>query len=185
MAAPAEGVPRDRLHHFAAAGIWDETPRQLALLGEADRLVGGADVISVVDDTALPKKGDRSVGVALQYATSLGKTVNCQTLVSLKLARGEVPVAVGLALFLLESWTGDADRMVSAGVPEGLRAARTKLETAVAEINRVRAGGVCFGCVLADAGLGSPRSGWPALSARGLSWAFGISGRTARSTRPT
>lgn len=76
MAARAEGVPYDRLHHFIAAGIWDEAPLQRALLGEAHRLVGGADAILVVDDTALPKKGNRSVGVAPQYATTLGKTAN-------------------------------------------------------------------------------------------------------------
>ena len=148
-------MPYDRLYHFIAAGIWDEAPLQRALLGEADRLVGGADVILVVDDTALPKKGHRSVGTAPQYATTLGKTVNCRTLVSLTLARGEVPVAVGLTLFLAETSTSDSDRMVSAGVPEGLRAARTKLEIAFAEIDRVREGGVRFGCVLADASYGS------------------------------
>ncbi len=26
MAARADGVPYDRLHHFIAAGIWDEAP---------------------------------------------------------------------------------------------------------------------------------------------------------------
>jgi SRSO17 transposase len=132
MAARGDGIPYDRLHHFIAAGIWDEAPLQEALLSEADRLVGGSDAILVVDDTALPKKGNRSVGVAPQYATTLGKTANCQTLASLTLARGEVPVAVGLALFLPETWTGDPDRMARAGVPEDRRAARTKLEIAVA-----------------------------------------------------
>src|SRR5262245_44703522 len=46
----------------------------------------------VIDDTAIAKKGTHSVGVAAQYASALGKTANCQTLVSLTLARGEVPV---------------------------------------------------------------------------------------------
>jgi SRSO17 transposase len=55
----------------------------------------------------LPKRGAHSVGVAPQYASASGKTANCQTLVSLTLARGEVPVMVGLRLFLLETWTGD------------------------------------------------------------------------------
>jgi SRSO17 transposase len=41
------------------------------------------------------KKGERSVGVAAQYASALGKTANCQTLVSLTLARGEVRVKRG------------------------------------------------------------------------------------------
>ena len=58
-----------------------------------------------VDDTAIPKKGTHSVGVAPQYASALGKTPNCQTLVSLTLSRGEVPVVLALRLFLPESWT--------------------------------------------------------------------------------
>lgn len=177
MAARADGVSYDRLHHFIAAGIWDEGPLQRALLDEADRLVGGADAVLVIDDTALPKKGNRSVGVAPQYATTLGKTANCQTLVSLTLARGEVPVAIGLALFLPETWTSDPHRMSRAGVPEDRREARTKLEIAVAEIDRVRERGVRFGCVLADAGYGSAPFR-QALSARCLTWAVGISGRS-------
>jgi SRSO17 transposase len=39
--------------------------------------------VLVIDDTAIPKKGTHSVGVAAQYASALGKTSNCQTLVSL------------------------------------------------------------------------------------------------------
>jgi len=68
-------------------------------------MVDGPEVWLIVDDTALPKKGERSVGVAPQYASALGKNANCQTLVSLTLASGEVPVMVGLRLFLPESWT--------------------------------------------------------------------------------
>ena len=71
----------------------------------------------MIDDTAMPKKGKHSVGVAAQYASALGKTANCQTLVSLTLARGEVPVMVALRLFLPESWTSDRVRLKRAGVP--------------------------------------------------------------------
>jgi SRSO17 transposase len=76
IAARSDGVPYDRLHHFIAAGIWDEAPLQQTLLVQADRLVGGSDAILVVDDTALPTKSNRSIGVAPQYATTLGKTAN-------------------------------------------------------------------------------------------------------------
>lgn len=177
MAARAEGVSYDRLYHFIAAGIWDSAPLEQALVAEADRLLGGPDAILVVDDTALPKKGERSVGVAPQYATTLGKNANCQTLVSLTLARGEVPVAVGLRLFLPDVWTGDPDRMEQAGVPEDLRRPRTKAEIALCEIDRVRAERARFGCVLADAGYGSSAPFRQALSERGLTWAVGISRR--------
>ena len=114
----------DRLHHFVASGAWDSAPLETEMLVQADRLVGGADAVLVIDDTALPKKGTHSVGVAPQYATSLGKNANCQTMVSLTLARGEVPVVASLRLFLPESWTNDPDRMVRARVPDERRVFR-------------------------------------------------------------
>jgi len=88
-----------------------------------------------------------------------------------------VPLAVGLRLFLPESWTSDADRMSRAGVPEARRAPRTKPEIALTEIDRVRAAGLIFGTVLADAGYGMSAPFRQGLSARGLTWAVGIPGR--------
>ena len=107
----------DQLHHFVSAGVWDAAPLETELLIQADRVVGGSNAVLVIDDTAVPKKGQHSVGVAPQYASSLGKTANCQTLVSLTLARGEVPVMVALRLFLPENWTNDRRRLERAGVP--------------------------------------------------------------------
>jgi SRSO17 transposase len=167
----------DQLHHFIADGVWDAAPLERELLTQADRLVGGGDAVLVIDDTALPKKGERSVGVAPQYASALGKTANCQTLVSLTLARGEVPVMLALRLFLPESWTSDPARLKRAGVPEERCAARTKPEIALLEIDRVIAAGVRFGCVLADAGYGLSAPFRHGLTARGLTWAVGFPGR--------
>jgi len=82
MALRVGDVGYDQLHHFIADGVWDSDPLEAALLKEADRLVGSPAGFLVVDDTALPKKGQGSVGVAPQYASSLGKTCNCQSLVS-------------------------------------------------------------------------------------------------------
>src|SRR6267154_793505 len=167
----------DQLHHFVSAGVWDAAPLEEELLIQADRLVGGGDAVLVIDDTAMPKKGKHSVGVAPQYASALGKTANCQTLVSLTLARGEVPVMVALRLFLPESWTSDRVRLKRAGVPTEHRTARTKPEIALAEIDRMIAAGVRFGCVLADAGYGLSAPFRQGLTARGLAWAVGILGR--------
>jgi SRSO17 transposase len=164
----------DQLHHFVAAGVWDAAPLETELLVQADRLVGGSDAVLVIDDTAMPKKGEHSVGVAAQYASALGKTANCQTLVSLTLARGEVPVTTALRLFLPESWTSDRARLKRTGVPAEHRAARTKPEIALAEIDRMIVAGVRFGCVLADAGYGLSAPFRQGLTARGLAWAVGI-----------
>src|SRR6516165_7270351 len=143
-------------------------------IAAADDPVCGSDAVLVIDDTAIPKKGTHSVGVAPQYASALGKTANCQTLVSLTLARGEVPVMLGLRLFLPESWMSNQARLKRAGVPTEYRTARTKPELALAEIDRVIATGVCFGCVLADAGYGLSASFRQGLTARKLTWAVGI-----------
>ena len=164
----------DQLHHFVAAGVWNAAPLETELLVQADRLVGGSDAVLVIDDTAVPKKGTHSVGVASQYASALGKTANCQTLVSLTLARGEVPVMVALRLFLPDSWISDQQRLQRAGVPVEYRTARTKPEIALAEIDRVISIGVRFRCVLADAGYGLSAPFRQGLTARKLACAVGI-----------
>lgn len=174
MAARADDISYDRLHHFIGAGMWNTSPVEAALWRHADSLLGGADGWLIIDDTAMPKKGKASVGVAPQYASTLGKNANCQTLVSTTLARGEVPLMLGLRLFLPESWTSDEARMIKAGVPEDRRNAISKPDIAIEEIDRIMAAGVRFGCVLADAGYGLSAGFRQALSARSLRWAVGI-----------
>jgi SRSO17 transposase len=107
----------------------------------------------------------------------LARSFKCQSLVSVTLASREVPVMVGLRLFLPESWTDDPKRMERARVPMDRQAARTKPEIAIEEIDRVIASGVRFGCVLADSGYGSSGPFRQALSERGLLWAVGLSRR--------
>jgi SRSO17 transposase len=169
------GLPgHDQLQHFIASTAWDDAPLWAVLAHEADRLVGRQDAYLVIDDTALPKKGTLSVGVARQYCGQLGKRANCQSLVSLTLAQGEVPVPVGLRLFLPDEWVMDAGRCARAGVPEANMTARSKGEIALAELDRLRAAGMRFGTVLADAGYGASAAFRHGLDARGLCWAVGI-----------
>jgi SRSO17 transposase len=61
-----------------------------------------------------------------------------------------------------------------AGVPVEYRTARTKPEIALAEIDRVTAAGVRFGCVLADAGYGLSAPFRQGVTARNHAWAVGI-----------
>ncbi len=164
----------DRLHHFISDGVWDASALETELARTADRLVGGDDTMLIVDDTALPKKGRHSVGVAPQYAGVLGKRANCQSLVSLTMCHDDVPVTVGLRLFLPQSWTCDPDRMAAAGIPEAFQASRTKPEIALAEIDRLLAADVRFATILADAGYGLSAPFRQGLSARGLRFAVGI-----------
>jgi SRSO17 transposase len=174
MAARLGLSGHDQLQHFIASPAWDDGPLWRVLAEKADGLVGGPEVALVVDDTALPKQGARSVGVARQYCGQLGKRANCQALVSLTLAGREVPVPVGLRLFLPEEWTADPERCAQAGVPEAEMVARGKGAIALAELDRVVAAGLRFGVVLADAGYGASAAFRHGLDARGLTWAVGI-----------
>ena len=81
----------DQLHHFVSSPKWDVAPLWRVLVEQADTLVGGANAVLVVDDTAIPKKGTLSVGVAPQYCGELGKQANCQSLVSLTLRAARCP----------------------------------------------------------------------------------------------
>ena len=145
MAARVAPGDLQQLHHFVSTSPWATAPLEDELVKAADRLVGGPEAVLVVDDTALVKQGRHSVGVKRQYCGQLGKKANCQSLVSLTLARAEVPVGVGLRLFLPEDWCADAARRAAAGVPEAV-GYRPKWKIALDEIDRVLASGARFGC---------------------------------------
>jgi len=173
MAAHVAPADVQQLHHFVATSPWATAPLERVLAQTAQRLVGGPAAVLIIDDTALPKQGRHSVGVARQYCGALGKTANCQTLVSLTLARGEVPVPLALRLYLPREWTEEQRRAQRVGVPPGVTF-QTKAALALAELDRVRAAGVTFGAVLADAGYGTSAAFRQALAARGLTWAVGV-----------
>jgi SRSO17 transposase len=173
MAARVAPGDLQQRHHFVATAPWATAPLEDELVGAADRLVGGPDALLVVDDTALVKQGRHSVGVKRQSGGQLGKRANCQSLVSLTLARGEVPVGVGLRLFLPEEWCADAGRRAAARVPESV-GYRPKWAIALEEIDRVLASGARFGCVLADAEYGKAAEFRAGLAERHLAYAVGI-----------
>lgn len=164
----------DQLHNFISSPSWDSTTLEKVLAVKADSLVGGDGAVLVIDDVALPKKGEHSVGVASQYAGALGKQANCQVLVSLTLARRDVPVPVTLRLFLPDDWIKDPERCRRAGVPEARIQGRTKPEIALEELDRLRAQGIRFDSVAADAGYGHGSAFRKGLSERHLVWAVGV-----------
>src|SRR5690349_2037832 len=147
----------DPLHHFISSPAWDDAPLWRVLAEQVNREVGGEGAVLVVDDVGVAKKGELSVGVARQYCGALGKVANSQVLVTLMLARGEVPLPVGMRLFLPSAWTDDPERCEEAGVPEAARTVQTKPEIA-----------------LADAGFGSSPAFRQGLDERELAWAAGI-----------
>jgi SRSO17 transposase len=173
MAARVCPGQTQQLHNFVSTSPWATEPLERVLRQTADALVGGDDAVLIVDDTALPKQGKHSVGVKRQHCGVLGKTANCQVLVSLTLSRREVPVPIALRLYLPEEWAQDPVRRAAAKVPESISFA-TKGDIALAQLDVAMAEGVRFGSVLADAGYGSSAQFRAGLTQRGLLWAVGV-----------
>lgn len=161
------------LRHFVSESAWDEDEIEQVLWDRADELLGGEDAYLIIDDTALPKKGAESVGVAHQYCGALGKPANCQSLVSLTLATDEVPLPVSLRLYLPEAWATDKERRAKVGVPEEVTF-RPKWRIALDQVRQLKKQGIRFGTVLADAGYGVCAEFRHGLSEQGLLWAVGI-----------
>jgi SRSO17 transposase len=164
----------EQLHHFVATSRWETEAIEQVLLDKADAVLGGPDAHIIIDDTALPKKGQHSVGVAHQYCGQLGKQANCQSLVSVTLARDEVPIPIALRLFLPQAWSEDRARCRRAGVPDET-VHKPKWQIALDEVRRIRSAGVRFKDVLADAGYGACAQFRQELSAMQITWAVGIS----------
>src|SRR4030066_873212 len=70
------------MQQFIGQSPWPWEPLRKGL---AQKMVEALHPVAawVVDDTGVPKKGTRSVGVARQYSGTLGKIGNCQVAVGL------------------------------------------------------------------------------------------------------
>jgi SRSO17 transposase len=163
-----------QLHHFIATSHWELPPLERELARKGQRLAGGASAVMIVDDTPVLKKGTHSPGVAPQYCGQLGKIANCQTLVSLTLARDEVPVPLALRLYVPKEWTDDPVRCEKAGIPEAYCRYRPKWQIALEELDRLRESGVTFSDVLADAAYGKVAEFRASVRARGYHFAVGM-----------
>lgn len=162
------------LHHFVAQAEWSDAEmlRRVSqwVVPKMDLSAGG---VWIIDDTAFPKKGTHSVGVARQYCGVLGKQDNCQVAVSVSLANEQASLPVAWRLYLPKEWAADARRRERAGVPADIKFA-TKADIALAQLQALLAEGAPKYCVLADAGYGVDTAFRQRLSDLGLPYAVGI-----------
>jgi len=107
----------DLIQHFITDNPWTIDPLLRILTQQANTLMGEKHTVLIIDDTCLTKFGRHSVGVARQYSGQVGKLTNCQCLVSLTLAKDELPIPLALRLFLPSEWTEDPARCISPGIP--------------------------------------------------------------------
>jgi SRSO17 transposase len=174
--APARTAAQHQsLLHFVGEGGWSD---QMVLAKIREMVLPaierqGPIEAWIIDDTAFPKKGSHSVGVARQYCGQLGKQDNCQVAVSLSLANAYASLPVAYRLYLPEAWSSDAARRKKAGVPPEI-GFQTKIEIALDQVRAACAAGVPRGVVLLDAGYGNHSNLRAALTALELSYVAGV-----------
>src|SRR5262245_31390346 len=133
---------------FLGQSAWADQPPRAELVRWVDQELGSAAGTLIVDESGIPKCGDKSVGVARQYCGATGKVDNCQVAVYLAYASAGGHTLLDERLYLPEDeWAQDAARRKGAGVPEGV-VFRTKPELASELIRsvgpRIRHGWVTF-----------------------------------------
>jgi SRSO17 transposase len=84
MAARLADGDEQGLQQFIADSPWDDVPVRRRLARRMTKEIAPEGWI--VDDTGLPKDGRWSPGVGHQYCGALGKTANCQVIVSVNAA---------------------------------------------------------------------------------------------------
>jgi SRSO17 transposase len=125
-------------------------------------------VIGLIDETSVPKKGDKTPGVQRQYCGALGKVENCLVTVHLAVRHGAFLALLDSDLFLPdESWDRDRQRCRAAHVPETI-AYRPKWVIALEQIDRAAANGVRFDWLTFDEGYGGKPEFLRLLDGRGM-----------------
>ena len=115
------GQDRRNLQHFIGCAEWDHQPLMMELARQVGEELGEDDGVIVIDPSAFPKQGKRSVGVARQWCGRLGKVDNCQVGVSMGYVSRKGHALVNTRLYLPREWTNNRARCKAAGVPREVR----------------------------------------------------------------
>src|SRR5919198_4970590 len=156
IAAAVAGTSTERLQHLLTDATWEaqalDQQRVTALVAQSP-----PHGLLLLDDTGLPKQGRSSVGVARQYAGTLGKVAHCQVVVSAHdvadepTSRAPVPWPLTARLSLPEAWAAESVRRAKVRVPTDVTF-QTQPALALALVDQARTWGVPFATVVTDAG---------------------------------
>lgn len=150
------GIHYHQMQHFITESNWDErlvinqVSREVSSMLPKRKLTG-----LIIDESGWVKKGDKSVGVGRQYCGNVGKISNSQVAVFACLSNGDFASMVDTRLYLPEGWCNDPVRCMEAGIPDGDRVFKTKLELAADIIQQQAANGISFDFIGADGYYGN------------------------------
>src|SRR6516162_5799504 len=107
--ALAAGTAVRTLQEFLREHLWQHNQVRDTLQAQVARRLwrlpdDGLGSVGVCDETATPKKGDKTPGVQRQWCGRLGKQDNCVVTVHTAVCKGRYKALVDADLFLPESW---------------------------------------------------------------------------------
>jgi SRSO17 transposase len=169
----------DKLLHFVGGSQWSDAAVRLEATRHVCQALAQHERVTtwVVDDTGFLKQGSHSVGVHRQYTGTAGKVTNCQVGVSLEIATASQHAPIDFELYLPEKWANDAERRVKARIPQEV-VFKTKIELAIAMIERAKRAEIPGEIILADSAYGSSAAFRHEMSTLGFDYAVGIGSQT-------
>jgi SRSO17 transposase len=156
MTEKVEDSDYKRYIHFLSVSNWSYQDVNRATMQGADRALREQKIKSgrptgfIFDETSHLKKGNKSVGVARQYAGVAGKVDNCQVSVHASLSNEKFCTLIGTALYLPKGWTEDKTRCNNVGIPEAEQGYQTKPELALNLVKKAIDAGVEFDFIGGD-----------------------------------
>lgn len=82
IAEAVAGLSESAVYRLLAQSTWDEAAVNRQRIDVMVAQATAGDGMLVFDETSFPRQGPKSVGVAHQYCGALGKTANCQVVVT-------------------------------------------------------------------------------------------------------
>jgi len=150
------GLAYHQYQHFLSNSPWDyeeviqQVGQDMSDLLKKEKEKTGKPTGLLIDESSHVKKGKYSVGVARQYAGSVGKVDNCQVAVYLSLCNDKRSSLIDEALFLPKTWTEDKKRSIKSGIPESKIVYKTKPVLALELIDKAIANEIDFDWVGGD-----------------------------------
>jgi SRSO17 transposase len=163
--ADRAGIPPRTLQQFLSLLDWDHGLMKTKLQRLVATEHAGRHSIGIIDETACPKKGEKTPGVQRQWCGATGKKDNCVVTVHLAYALDDFHGLLDSELFLPESWSNDRPRCQAADIPDDM-VHRPKTQIALELYDRARSNGVEFEWLTFDEGYGKSVGFLAALRAR-------------------
>ena len=139
---------QDAVRDELRALVW-QTLHPPPTMGPAEACQSPLLPVLVLDESAFPKRGHHSAGVAPQYCGRTGRVENCQVGVFLSYVTQRGHALIDRELYLPQDWCDDAPRRQAAHIPATVGFA-TKPELGKRMIQRAHAAGLPFDWVVAD-----------------------------------